>query len=191
MPDVNEIPGWFDWHDLYSRMVSLAPDNAIFVEVGVFMGKSFCYLLQESRRRGKNFQIHAVDTFTGGEREQDEIVERLGGPDELYQAFIKNVRAQRYTGVRIHKQPSVEAAKMFKDGSIYFVFLDDAHDYKSVAADLEAWLPKIAPSGTMAGHDYKTWSSVKRAVDERFNTIIVEGDCWVVPRPNDHLDKTV
>ena len=35
-----------------------------------------------------------------------------------------------------------------------FVFIDGAHDYDSVRADLEAWWPRVAPGGILAGHDW-------------------------------------
>lgn len=49
---------------------------------------------------------------------------------------------------------SVEAAAAFEDGSLDFVYLDAAHDFASVAADLRAWAPKVRPGGIVAGHDY-------------------------------------
>jgi hypothetical protein len=190
MNSVSSIPGWFDWHDLYRRMVRVAPDNAQFVEVGVWMGKSFCFLLNEARNTNKNIMFHAVDTFTGGETEQDEVIRRLGGSDKLLSQFVTNVRKQRYRNVKIHQKPSVEAATSFADESLYFVFIDAAHDYKSVKDDIEAWTKKVIPGGIIAGHDYNSHVGVKKAVKESFKDFTVEGNCWVkrIPQTIDHLD---
>lgn len=49
---------------------------------------------------------------------------------------------------------SVKVSEMIKDKSLDLIFIDGAHDYKSVMADLQAWLPKLKPGGTMSGHDY-------------------------------------
>jgi SAM-dependent methyltransferase len=50
--------------------------------------------------------------------------------------------------------PSDEAAKLFEDGSLDFVYLDASHDYASVRSDLLSWYRKVRPGGIMAGHDY-------------------------------------
>jgi hypothetical protein len=52
----------------------------------------------------------------------------------------------------------------YEDGSLDFVFLDDDHRAAHLIAELEAWYPKLAPGGVIAGHDLD-WSSVKKAVE--------------------------
>lgn len=49
---------------------------------------------------------------------------------------------------------SVDAAAQIPDRSLDFVYLDAAHDFASVAADLRAWAPKVRVGGIVAGHDY-------------------------------------
>jgi len=49
---------------------------------------------------------------------------------------------------------SVDAAAQIPDRSLDFVYLDAAHDFASVAADLRAWAPKVKVGGIVAGHDY-------------------------------------
>lgn len=51
------------------------------------------------------------------------------------------------------------------------VFIDGAHDYRSVIADIDAWLPRTRR--LICGHDYNAspepgFPDVRRAVDERF-----------------------
>lgn len=66
---------------------------------------------------------------------------------------------------------SVECADQVPDKSLDFVFVDANHYYPHVKLDIEAWLPKLKPSGLMCGHDYDNkeytfGADVKRAVDE-------------------------
>ena len=56
--------------------------------------------------------------------------------------------------VRLVRMGSVEAAGIFADGSVDLVYIDAAHDYESVAADLAAWWPKVSDRGILAGHDF-------------------------------------
>lgn len=51
-------------------------------------------------------------------------------------------------------ETSTKAAEMFPDNYFDFVYLDAAHDEKSVTADLEAWYPKLRKGGVMCGDDY-------------------------------------
>jgi hypothetical protein len=62
---------------------------------------------------------------------------------------------------------SVVAAYDMPDVFFDFVFIDAAHDYSSISADIRAWLPKVRPGGILAGHDYnQEWLGVVRAVCE-------------------------
>jgi hypothetical protein len=63
---------------------------------------------------------------------------------------------------------SIAAARLFSEASLDWVHLDARHDYASVKADLEAWLPKIKPGGWLSGDDYdeQKWPDVVKAVGE-------------------------
>jgi len=53
----------------------------------------------------------------------------------------------------------VDAARSFNDESLDFVFIDAAHDYESVRADVRAWYPKVKTGGVIAGDDAQ-WPGV-------------------------------
>lgn len=55
---------------------------------------------------------------------------------------------------RFIREFSVEAAAQIPDRSLDFVYIDAAHDFASVAADLRAWSPKVRIGGIVSGHDY-------------------------------------
>ncbi len=63
--------------------------------------------------------------------------------------------------------PSVDAAEAMADlPPVDLVYLDGSHDYASVCADIDAWLPRLRPGGRCAGHD--AWQpDVRRALDDR------------------------
>lgn len=54
---------------------------------------------------------------------------------------------------------SVDAAKDVKDRSLDFVYVDSNHVYEAVLEDLEAWMPKVKPSGFIAGHDFRVFTN--------------------------------
>ena len=56
--------------------------------------------------------------------------------------------------VTLVRKFSVEAARMFEDASLDFVYIDANHDFVHVAQDIDAWARKVRPGGIVAGHDY-------------------------------------
>lgn len=54
----------------------------------------------------------------------------------------------------IIKETSTDAAKLFQDESLDFIYIDAAHDYKNIIADLKTWTPKVKKGGIVSGHDY-------------------------------------
>ncbi len=85
---------------------------------------------------------------------------------------------------------SVDFAAQVANYSFDMVYIDGAHDYKSVKADLEAWYPKVKNGGIFAGHDYMTiledrpiWGpiGVEKAVNEfveagKFKLNVISGE---------------
>jgi len=64
------------------------------------------------------------------------------------------------------RQTTVDAAALVT-GPFDWIYVDASHDKVSVAADLEAWAPKLRPGGLLMGHDYgcRRHTGVKLAVD--------------------------
>ena len=91
---------------------------------------------------------------------------------------------------------SVEASKLYEDGSLDFIFIDGAHDYKSVKEDVEHWFPKLKIGGYISGDDY-AWPSVSSAVDEyfgKYNVTTIKAPAykyaeqtWVVQKKEESL----
>ena len=67
--------------------------------------------------------------------------------------------------VTLIREPSVEAAKRFADGSLDFVYIDANHSYAAVIEDITVWTPKVRSGGIVSGHDYQLEEVIK-AVDE-------------------------
>jgi predicted O-methyltransferase YrrM len=163
------VNGFFTWPTFYKDMINRFPSGSVFVEVGVLEGQSLIYLIEQATKAGKAMRITGVDHF------EDQS-------DNLYPVFEANLLPYCDKFELIYGK-SVEAAEMFEDKSIDLVFIDAAHDYESVKADIEAWLPKVR--GVIAGHDYiPTYPGVMRAVDERFGSDVIKDyefeGCWMV-----------
>jgi len=182
--DYQDIQGWFDYEDLYSHLAKNLPEGSSFVEVGVWKGRSICYLGQQLKSINKKFKIFAVDTFKGSSNEdahQKEVQEHGGS---LLPLFLKNLTDLNLTDlITPIEKDSIEASKLFSDNEIDFVFVDANHSYEAVIEDLKHWYPKLKPGGIIAGHDF--WAdSVRSAVltffkDKNLNVNRASQSCWV------------
>jgi hypothetical protein len=169
---------WFTYPNLYSLVPKRFGEGARFVEVGVWKGRSISYLAVEVINTNKNQKIYAVDTWAGSEEHTDPNnpnynPELTQDPDWLYNLYLQNIEPVKNIITSIRK-PSLEAVNNFEDGSLDFVFIDAAHDYDNVKADILAWLPKVKKTGILAGHDYWPNDPVKIAVDELFSPFKIE-----------------
>jgi predicted O-methyltransferase YrrM len=172
---------WFTYSNLYSQMVEYFPDGSHFVEVGTWKGMSAAYMAVEIYNSEKNIKFDCIDNWEYVEDLQNDIPKELY--EDLYNVFLKNIEPVKHI-INPIKELSWDGANHYKDKSLDFVFIDAAHDYKSVKKDINAWFPKIKNGGVIAGHDYEWGPTVKQAVDEFFNPLELEiqqsEGCWVV-----------
>ena len=173
---------WFSYPQLYSAVVKYFSDNSIFAEIGSWRGRSSAYMGVEIINQGKEHMMVCIDTWQGSEEHQGH---ELLANDGLYKEFLKNidpVNEKRPGTLEAWRTTSQEAAELiYNNGSLDFVFIDAAHDYENVIADIRAWYPKVKEGGVIAGHDYPDWPGVKKAVDEYFgkSDIVSKYKCWI------------
>jgi predicted O-methyltransferase YrrM len=161
----NNIQGWFTFSALYKLMVERF-DNATFVEVGTWKGKSAAFMAVEIANSNKNIKFYCVDPWNGACEDNNpkayDCVEVR--TNTLYEHFLNNIKPVENYIIPV-RDYSVNAVKQFADHSLDFVFIDASHDYENVKLDLNIWYPKIKKDGVLAGHDYIQFG-VKKAVDE-------------------------
>jgi Methyltransferase domain len=168
----HEIHGWFQWRSGQEEAVRHFPEGSFFVEVGTYLGRSLCSLVEASERGGKTFTVIGIDTCRGSGPEgpehknyHDAAVTRGGGT--FAGALHKNILDCGYAdSIMLIIADSVKASRLFPDASLDWVHLDARHDYVSVKNDIEAWLPKVKRGGWLSGDDYDEvkWPEVVAAV---------------------------
>jgi len=132
-------------------------------EVGVRFGRTLFYLLDNNPQ----LEMWAVDK----------------DPSQFYDAQVQ----RRYgTRLQVLSGMSWEMAAPVPDHSLDFFFIDAGHGYKSVKRDLEAWIPKLKPTGWFIGHDIN-FPAVNRAVLDQFGRYEVGPDnVWFLSPNNDY-----
>lgn len=170
------VPGYSTpcLREIYSRAVKDVRDGGVLVELGSFLGSSAAFMGVEIANSGKSLAFHAIDTWEGSPELGDFYAEH-----DVYRHFCRNIEPVREL-ITTHRMTTLEAAKLFPDASVDFCFVDAAHDYDSVAADIKAWLPKMKPGSLLAGHDYNTnFLGVVHAVADVIGRVQVVGECWM------------
>lgn len=165
-----DIEGWFDFRDVYDYVAATLPDGGTFVEVGSWKGKSAIYLAHRLEDIYKGVWVDCVDTFEG---------DGDTGKRNVYGAFESNKHEARAGEILVTRETSsLEMAGACEEESLDGIFIDAAHDYESVKADISAWLPKVKPGGFFGGHDIDA-PGVKQAVDEAGFEYVTQGRCWI------------
>jgi beta-1,4-mannosyl-glycoprotein beta-1,4-N-acetylglucosaminyltransferase len=169
------IDGWFaegeiDW---LAQQVAALPEGATVVEVGSWKGRSSRAIADNLPAGAK---LYCVDTFSGSSGEPDaHLTAKDREGDDTYMSFFHNLHDHLDSGrVIAVRMSSLHAAETMNNLRPQLIFIDGAHDYESVKADIEAWLPLLAEGGLICGHDYYAegeglhWVGVRQAVEEKF-----------------------
>ena len=114
------------------------------VEIGVADGKHSEILCVNN----PNLHLYAIDPW---EQYSGYIDYTRGRLDYFYTHATQ--RLQPYN-ITILRKKSMEAVVDFADGELDFVYIDGAHDFKSVAEDVCDWARKVRVGGVVYGHDY-------------------------------------
>ena len=169
--------GWMKTSEL-EWLAEKASHLRSVVEIGSWMGRSTTAMADNMEGLGV---ILAVDTWRGSEEHESFLA---GKPaDFVYQTFCRNLKAHIDSGrVCPLRLPSLEAARLFQAigcAGFDMVFIDAAHDYENVKADIIAWKPLVKPGGLLCGHDWGH-PPIVQAVREILGTPKSSSTIWYV-----------
>ena len=124
-------------------------------EIGSWLGTGSTRVFQDELRDCPGSRLLCVDTWQGSAN-VDHHRDFLAHYD-VFGTFRRNVEeARSIVDVQALMSSSVAAAALIADRVFDLVFIDADHGYRSVAADIAAWRPKIRPGGLLCGHDCET-----------------------------------
>lgn len=179
MKSWRDIQGWFTWPEIYDRMAQQAKPGDTLVELGVWRGRSLAYLAD--KLAGRSIRLCGVDRFDcTGENTAYHLElsrsQQLGDKRTILEQCRGNLEDCGHRWVELIQSDSIEAAKLFEDNSVRFLFVDDFHNSDHVEKELRAWLPKLKRPTWIAGDD---WGLVLDGVLRVFPDAQVESSCWV------------
>lgn len=151
--------GGFHGGDVYAYrwLARHVPVGGTMVELGSYVGRSICSVAEIIRERQLRTTI--IDKFVGlpADPHTTEVVTgtQYEDPAALRAELGENLVTFGLDAVvAVVDGDSADGAAAFADGSVDLAFLDADHQLDGVLRDLNAWWPKISPTGRIAGHDY-------------------------------------
>lgn len=152
-----ELFGYCRYAAFYRDCVSIAKEEAHFVEVGSFLGLSSCIMGHYIKKSNKKIIFDCVDLFEISESSDDlhaTYVEKYGG--DFLQAFTDNIKNSGMSDYinNIYKGHSSHVSQFYENESLDMVYLDASHYTVDVIDDIRNWYPKLKPGGVLAGDDW-------------------------------------
>ncbi len=143
------------------------------IEVGSWKGHSANFMADICRACGTPAKILCVDTFLGAVEHwllpgAYETLNVANGRPTVFECFLGNTIARGNTDQLLpFPVDSSNAAKVLRafDYRADLIFVDAAHGYEDVVADIESYLPLLSERGVMFGDDYQ-FEPLARAVHD-------------------------
>jgi predicted O-methyltransferase YrrM len=176
--------GWYGNKSQIEKILKLTGAEVV-IELGVWMGSSTRHIASVIPDNGI---VYAVDHWLGSEEHHQNHVEHF--LPTLYEQFLSNVIHAKLTHkITPLKMTTLEAAAFLKKKGIQpdLVYVDAAHDEKSVYEDIATYFPLIKGHGKICGDDWG-WGGdhdpIKKAVTQFANendlSIEVSGGFWIL-----------
>lgn len=165
----------------------------IMAEIGVYRGAFSAYLLANLPRLEMVLVDSWAEAAPGSSYGQSPDKCARQTAEQHQENYTETLRATDFAAARrlIINQDSLTASKAYCRGFLDVVFVDAAHDFENVKADLAAWWPICRPGGIFSGHDFSPLRS-KRGVVRAVNEFAAEhdlelslgnGTVWWVKKP--------
>lgn len=149
--------GWFMNADPLKVIIDQKQPQ-IAIEIGSWLGLSTRFIASNMPENGK---LYAVDTWLGSPTES--VHQQDPRLPYLYQLFLSNIihedLCHKIIPVRMNSLEASKALNVKAD----LIYLDGAHDTKSVTEDIVYWNGHLNKDGIMCGDDWG-WTSVQTAV---------------------------
>ena len=158
------IPCW----DLILRQIRQDREDVRVLEIGVFEGRSTCWLLQ-NHCITKESRVTVIDTFAGGVEHQKMDLKGLRGVFERNIGSVESpAEVEIFQGDSLHELAGLISAGRQNPG-YDFISVDASHQAPDVLADCILAFGLLRRGGIMAMDDY-LWSAERPGLDDPLNS---------------------
>jgi hypothetical protein len=164
-PEVMGTPPYFK--QLCESVFSQLDKPLTIIEVGTWKGASAFRMIEACDKKCK---MYCVDTWLGSTEHYDGIERDDNGYPCIFKDFWNNVKEAGYEDIITPiTLPSIDAAHLLEKRGVMadVIYIDAAHDYTNVKADMEAYWKLLKNGGVFIGDDYHPeWYGVMGAVQQ-------------------------
>lgn len=144
------------------QFLDFLPKGGEVAEIGVANGE-FSQLIWDIVRPQR---LHLIDAWKHQDR-ADYASDPANVSDEKHEAKYRDVLGRFTDGiaegrVSVHRMNSSQAAGLFRDRQLDWVYIDALHSFEGVLADLVAYRRKVNSEGFILGHDYTNDLAARR-----------------------------
>lgn len=118
------------------------------VELGVYLGEFSKEILNVW-----GGTLYMVDVWNNVAYGYNDAANNSVDAHNIVRQAMENIKGLEGRAIMI-RASSINAAQIFEDESLDFVYIDANHAYEYVVQDIALWLPKVKPGGFLCGHDY-------------------------------------
>jgi hypothetical protein len=159
---------WTPYYPVLSNLINRF-NLKIGCEIGVAYGMHSEYILKNTDVE----KLYSIDPYK--HFDQDYLDDPMNYPQKYHDVLfyrVLDLLSQFKERSKLLRMTSVDAAKMFTDNSLDFVFIDANHSYQGVKDDLISWYDKVRDGGILSGDDYTIdiFPGLVKAVDEFFSS---------------------
>ena len=170
-PRYQATSAWWEHVPIAHWLIARLQPRSV-VELGSYYGVSFFAFCEAAQAFSPETFTYAIDSWGG-----DEHTGHYG--EEVYAKVHAEQQRQHLERSRLIRSSFDAAADHFADASIDLLHIDGLHTYQAVKHDLNTWLPKLHPDGTVLFHDtnvregefgvWQLWQELQN--DGRFHTL--------------------
>lgn len=141
---IDRIKGWLSKDEaFFLYRIASAQSDQIAVEIGSYEGRSTTAIAA-----GRQGTVYAIDPHTGDRSE----VEQNFHIDTYAQFLLNTKEFKNIVGLR---SKSLDAARLYSDSAIGFLFIDGWHSEEAVDADINAWIAHCSNQFTCIFDDWE------------------------------------
>jgi hypothetical protein len=168
-----EYDKWLPGQDIPKIISEI--ENPVGIEIGVEKGITTEHLLKNVN----GLTLFGIDPYT----EYTDWDGAVSPVDTNKQEALE--RTKTYDNFELIQKTSDDAAELFEDGSMDFIFVDGLHTYEQVLKDCQNYWPKLKSGGYLIGHDYTKIQDVNRAATEFIKSVgkeveTAKQDLWYI-----------
>jgi predicted O-methyltransferase YrrM len=196
----SDTQGWNSESPVFGRLLREVRPHRV-VELGTWKGASALHMCDLARDLGlSSFVIVCVDTWLGGlwhwqERSQADshasLACRHGYPQVYFQFLANVIKAGHADRVVPFPNSTDVGAEFFQSlgfGDVDLLYIDAAHTYEAVYADICNWWPLVRSGGTVFGDDFTSHypgveQAVRRFCQEHELSFENEREKWIIRKP--------